>query len=87
MPTNLLDLYETEAINIIWNQGIDGSNTQGIGSPTATANFWKPTNPSYEGLNVIPGTPYSEGNQTYGPEADTAYAPTSDAAYDMGHYW
>jgi hypothetical protein len=88
MATNLLALYDIEATGATWEQGIDGSVTQGIGSPTATANYWKPTTPSYQGLNGRPnGTPYSAGTQTYGPEADPAYAPTSDADYDMGHYW
>ena len=85
--SNLLALYDIEATGATWEQGIDGSVTQGIGSSTATANFWKPTTPSYEGLNGSPGTPYSAGNQTYGPNANTTYAPSSNAGYEMGHYW
>ena len=85
--SNLLALYGDVATEPTFNQGIDGTNPQGVGTPTPSFNYWRPTQPTYEGL--LPGTslPYSEGRRTYGPNASANFAPPSTATYDMGHYW
>lgn len=84
--SNLLALYDDVATTPNFNQGIDGTNPQGVGTNTLSYNYWRPTQPTYEGLDAG-SLPYSEGKKTYGPNALNLYAPPSTATYDMGHYW
>jgi hypothetical protein len=87
--SNLLALYGIEADpNSGWSQGIDGSNTQGIGSQTPSDNTWRPNTPTYQAVATPNNTPYETGDRTYGPNSNGIVSPPSTGAPEYrGHYW